>query len=196
MAQLISCANDLKIFNVPSYQLLHSYDPFKNENKIKNVSLSIATVNSQYIVSVSSQKGIAEVASVSENGISKMGNVRNFPSPSAAAFGNTTHRYLAMGSSKGTVAIYDLKTKNFQKHFETLKSSISHLQYNSNDSYLAAGCNNGEIVVLSLEKNIKSSTLTVSISITEIWRSYFTKLMLRFGLYTYNVLKLGIHIVD
>ena len=84
--------------------------------------------------------------------------LQGISNPEVILFARTTQRNLYV-SSENTVHIYDLGRQKVSKSFR-LKSRVSSFVLNTTDSYLAAGCEDGSIQLVTVGTNQTSVPLT------------------------------------
>ncbi|KRT78300.1 translation initiation factor eIF2A [Oryctes borbonicus] len=149
---IASIANDLKIHVWPSGQLVHTYKS-SAQGCLKSISWS---KDGSWLVLVPN-KGAAEIISVRDN-IKHLHFIQDIQQPTCAVFQNTTKRNIALGTTTGMVLIYDIKSRNIRKHFPRAPSTIFKVEYCAKDSFLAAACENGEILLYnSVTYNLSAS---------------------------------------
>ena len=83
--------------------------------------------------------------------------LQGITNPEVILFARTTQRNLYI-SSENTVHMYDLGRQKISKSFR-LKSRVSSFVLNSSDSYLAAGCEDGSIQLVTVGTNQTSLPL-------------------------------------
>lgn len=137
---IASISTDVKIHAFATGDLLHTYKT-NTQDPVKSISWA----KDGYWLVVVPNKGSAELISIKES-LKLLHSIQEIQQPTCAVFQNGTKRSVAIGSSIGTVAVYDIKSKQISKHFPRAPSTILKLEYCVSDSFLMAACGNGDLL--------------------------------------------------
>ncbi|KAL3285970.1 hypothetical protein HHI36_000484 [Cryptolaemus montrouzieri] len=142
---LATCSKDLKLYNWPGITLTGVYETLEDCVAIKSISWSydgkslvaVKTKDHPVIIPfpLQAEKKI-EPSTVLKNIVARVG-----------VFANTSNSSVAFGDLDGAVYIYDLKKKRKINEYQPVPSSVNFLDFSFEDTCLATGCANGQIIL-------------------------------------------------
>ncbi|XP_048585138.1 protein NEDD1 [Nematostella vectensis] len=136
--QLASAGNDIKIWELPGLHALTSLTP--HSQPVTSICWS---GNNQSLASVSSDK---VVLTYLKGGINRSTDFVVGDGHTCAAF-NSTSRYLLLGGKTKTLTAWDVRSKSVKKTYKDHKDTVSCLQFNWNDTSIASGSVDGNILL-------------------------------------------------
>lgn len=141
---LAACSKDLKFYDWPGLTLSGLYETFEECMSIKSISWCndgkslVAIRNKDNPVIIKRPSNVAE----------KLETEIYLKHPvSSGAFANTSKASIAFGTSEGNLFIFDLKRKRKINEYQKLSSAINFLDFSFEDTLLAAGCSNGQLIL-------------------------------------------------
>lgn len=142
---LATCSKDLKLYNWPGITLAGFYETPEDCMAIKTISWS-SDGKSLVVVKSKDNPLVISVSFQIEKRLEPTWILKNI-SARTGVFANTSNTSVAFGSLDGTVCIYDLKKKRIINEYQSVPSSVNFLDFSFEDTCLAAGCANGQVVL-------------------------------------------------
>ena len=172
MTQLVTSGDSIKIWETPGYDCLHEwFSSTPNSGGILVLfNISIPTCsdcryswNSWSVdhgcvaTAVKGRDKVVLTYSKQDKYSSQEIQLQGISSPSVIRFPRTTQKNLFV-SSDNTVHLYDLSRQKVSKSFK-LKSRVTSFVLNNCDAYLAAGCEDGSLQLVTVGTNQTSQPL-------------------------------------
>lgn len=168
---LASSGGDIKIWDMPELAMAKSFSPHSHP-----VGSLCWSPNNQCLASAANDKVVVtyvkgDVYDITEIGAGE-GNT-------CVAF-NSSSRYLLTGGKAKTLNIWDMKTKSIKKTYKDHKDVVSCLTFNWNDTSIASGSVNGDILLHNVISGQASDPLRLvkTQAVRDIQFSHFKKSLL------------------
>ncbi|XP_045461734.1 protein NEDD1-like isoform X2 [Harmonia axyridis] len=142
---LATCSKDLKLYNWPGITLAGVYETPDDCVVIKTISWS-SDGKSLVIVKSKDNPLMISVPFQVDKRLEPTSILKNI-SARSGVFANTSNTSVAFGNIDGAVCIYDLRKKRIINEYQAVPSSVNFLDFSFEDTCLAAGCANGQIVL-------------------------------------------------
>ncbi|XP_031562509.1 protein NEDD1-like [Actinia tenebrosa] len=170
-ARLASAGSEIKLWEMPGLVMTNSMSLHSQP-----VSSLCWGNNNQTLVSVGGDK---VVVTYLKNGAISSTEMAVGDGYSCAAF-NSTSRYLLLGGKTKTLSVWDLKSKSVKKTYKEHKDAVSCLTFNHNDTTIASGALDGNILLHNVVTGQASSPLRQpnTQAIRGLQYSYFKKSLL------------------
>jgi len=160
MSQLATSGDDLKIWDCVHYQPVHQFSSPSHPGSSINNSIISNCWSSDTSCVASIVKGKDRIVlNYSKNNkyTSQELTTQGIVAPSVLRFPKTTQKNL-MISSGSSLHVYDIAKSKVRKSF-SLKSNITSFAVNHCDAYIAAGCADGSLNLVTLASNQVSSPM-------------------------------------
>jgi len=155
---LVSVGNDFRVWETSDYSQLYSYVPEKKSGPVGIYCTSWSTDTSAVASFIKDESKILLTYYKTEKYFTHEICIQGVNNLSYLQFPRTSQNHLYL-ASKNELHYYDLGRSKSRKSF-SLKSDISCLVSNKSDSYVAVGCKNGAIVLLTTVSNQLSQPFT------------------------------------
>lgn len=154
---IASCGQELKIHEWSSGKTIYSLSPSNGPNNFfRNISWSIS--GKQLLAIPFSCKPVI-VKRTSEPKVIdfKLETFDDVQLADVGIFSKNTDQFVTFGSLNGEVYVYDVHSNDIIRKFPNLPSPVTLMDYTLKDTFLAAGCKNGQIFLYNAKGNICSS---------------------------------------
>jgi len=151
MSQVVTSGDTIKIWETPEYKCLHEWFSSDPNSDCRYSSNSWSVDHGCVASGVKGKEKVVLTYFKNEKYSSQEIQIQGISSPQVIRFPRTTQKNLFI-SSDNSVHIYDLSRQKVSKSFR-LKSRVSSFVLNNCDAYLAAGCDDGSIQLVTVATN-------------------------------------------
>ncbi|XP_020615589.1 protein NEDD1-like [Orbicella faveolata] len=168
---LASSGGDIKIWEVPEVNLVKSFSPHSQP-----VGSLCWSPNNQCLASAANDK---VVVTYIKGDVYDEIDITAGEGNTCVSF-NSSSRYLLTGGKSKTLNIWDMKTRSIKKTYKDHKDIVSCLTFNWNDTAIASGSVNGDILLHNVMTGQASDPLRLSKTqaVRDIQFSHFKKSLL------------------
>lgn len=165
---LASSGGDIKIWDMPELAMAKTFSPHSQP-----VGSLCWSPNNQYLASAANDKVVVTYIKGDAHDVTEItageGNT-------CVAF-NSSSRYLLTGGKAKTLNIWDMKTKSIKKTYKDHKDVVSCVTFNWNDTSIASGSVNGDILLHNVISGQASDPLRLAKTqaVRDIQFSHFKK---------------------
>lgn len=169
--RLASSGGDIKIWDMPELSMVKAFSPHSQP-----VGSLCWSPNSQCLASAANDK---VVVTYLKGDVYDTTEVTAGEGNTCVAF-NSSSRYLLIGGKGKTLNIWDMKTKSIKKTYKDHKDVVSCVTFNWNDTSIASGSVNGDILLHNVISGQASDPLRLvkTQAVRDIQFSHFKKSLL------------------
>jgi len=155
MAMLASCSNNLKIWDV-SRENTNSLGNERIFSPHSSLINCLAWSYSNQVIATGGKDGVLAFTQISSNG---SGNITTLSQQISEPYEinsigfNSNSRFLCCGGTDFNIHIWDLKKRSIVKSFKNHNDSVTCVKFNDNDTYIASGSADGQLLLNSTTAN-------------------------------------------
>ncbi|XP_072025413.1 protein NEDD1-like [Amphiura filiformis] len=173
LCKLATGGDDIKLWDQTTSTPLHQFSPHSH-----GISSLAWSQNNQLLVSASSGGDKVSLTYV-KDATTNIINLAEGEKQTCLAL-NSTSRYMVTGGKNQMVSIWDIRNRKLKKTYKGHTSAVTCVTLNWNDTYMASGASNGDIILHNVVSGQASSALlTPKVqTIRELEYSHFKKSLL------------------